>query len=205
MKNYKAKQPSKTKSDKQKFEKAKKKQLSKKDKSDKKSWDKAIVPLCKKINNKKQYYTTSSCAGRIILIKAAETKKPGLFLFRTHDKISLNQIKKQLEKITNKYKRLVYFKQEACGLHVACLSLESAQKLIDKAKYAGWKRSGIMATRKRIMCEMMSTENLSLPIANKGNILVNDKFLKIFVSEANKKLQKTKEKIKKLGKLIDKI
>jgi tRNA wybutosine-synthesizing protein 3 len=191
------------KSDKQRFEKANKKQLLKKDKSDKQSWDKAITSLCEKINNKKQYYTTSSCAGRIILIKAAETKKPGLFLFRTHEKISLNQIKKHLENIIKKYKGLVYFKQEACGLHVACLSLEAAQKLIDKAKFTGWKRSGIMATRKRTMCEMMSTENLSLPITNKGNILVNEKFLKILAQEANKKLQRTKEKIKKLEKLIN--
>lgn len=124
------------------FQKSKEKQLKMKDNSDIGSWDKEIEELCGKINKKKEYYTTSSCAGRIVLIKSSEDKKPGLFMFRSHDKISFIQLKRELEK-ARKENNLVYFKQEPAILHVACNDLQAAQLLLDKAKVAGWKNSAL--------------------------------------------------------------
>ena len=186
------------------FNQQKKRQLSRTDKSSKGDWDKAIAQLCKKLNKKPDYYTTSSCAGRFILIKADPRKKPGLLVFRTHAKLTFTQIKKELEKAAKESKKSgqINFKQEPGILHVACKDVEAAQKLIDKAKLAGWKRSGIMATRKRVMCELMSTEHIELPIICKGQILVSDDFLKLLVKEGNEKLLRAREKIKKLEKSI---
>jgi len=182
------------------FESQKAKQLSKLDKSHVGAWDKKIVSLCNRLNRNKDYYTTSSCAGRIILIMSSETKEPNLFVFRTHEKTDFRELKSALQKA--KKKGNIIFQQEPCILHVACKSLESAQTLVDKAKFAGWKRSGIMATRKRFMVEMMSTEHLELPIIKEKKILVDDNFLKILVEEANKKLERTWEKIRKLEALV---
>lgn len=182
------------------FQDDKKKQLGKKDISSIGFWDARIRKLCEKINKKKEYYTTSSCAGRIVLIKSSEKKQEGLFLFRSHDKISLSQIKKELRKI--KYNYLVYFKQEPCILHVACSSLADAQILLDNAKFAGWKNSGIMASSSRFVLEMRSTEIMQFPILNKGKMLADDNFLKLVVKEANKKLKRTWQKIRKLENLI---
>jgi len=185
-----------------KFQKEKKRQLEMKDNSDIGEWDEKILSLCNKINSRKEYYTTSSCAGRAVLIEDCEKKKSGLFLFRSHEKISFSELKKELEKARNKTYGLIYFKQEPCILHVASNSLEQAQKLLDKAKLAGWKNSGIIASCGRIILEMRSTEKLELPAVNQGKILFDDDFLKLLVSEANKKLERTWEKIKKLEKLI---
>lgn len=184
------------------FQQEKKKQLSKIDKSDKGSWDSKIIKLIEKINKKKQYYTTSSCSGRIILIKDAEKKQKNLFLFRSHELISFNKLIKELEKIKRKFNELVWFKLDSCILHVSCASLNDAQKLVDKAKFAGWKRSGIMATRNRIMCELLSTESLGFPILDNGKILVDEDYLKLIVNLANLKLENIWEKIRKLEKLI---
>lgn len=184
------------------FQTQKNKQLSRKDKSNKQTWDKAIVPLCNKINSKRDYYTTSSCAGRIILLIDSEKKQKGLFVFRTHSKISYKELKKVLDNVKSKYKQLICFKQEPCILHVACKTFEAAQQLVNKAKFAGWKRSGIMASSNRIVCELMSTEHLALPIINKGKLLVSDDYLKLLVKQANKKLLRTRSKIKKLEKLL---
>ncbi len=170
------------------------------DKSHEQQVDKAILSLCKKINNKKEYYTTSSCAGRMVLIKGLPEKAKNVFLFKSHEKISFSQIKTELIKI--KYKKLIYFKQEPCILHVACSSLEPAQILLNKALQAGWKRSGIIASKKRIILELISTEKLELPLMNKGKTLVNDKFFKILMKEANKRLEKSRAKIQKLEKLL---
>ncbi|MBI5148574.1 hypothetical protein HZA33_02755 [Candidatus Pacearchaeota archaeon] len=183
------------------FSEKKRKQLSKQDKSNKGDVDRPILKLVSRINYKKEYYTTSSCAGRIILIKDADTKKENLFLFRTHDKLNYKKFIKELKKALS-YKKLIYFKQEPCILHVACKSLSDAQKLVDKAKFAGLKRSGIMATRKRIICELMSTEQIAMPLADKGKLLVSDNFLRLLVREADRKLERTRKKINKLYKLL---
>ena len=100
------------------FQESKKKQLSKADKSSVGSWDKKIVELCRKINKKNDYYTTSSCAGRVVLLKSSKEKIPNAFLFRTHEKISFKKLKKALENID--YNGFVEFQQTSCILHVAC-------------------------------------------------------------------------------------
>ena len=181
------------------FELKKNNQLEKKDKSSIGSWDSKIVKLCGKVNKRKNYYTTSSCSGRVVLLKESEKKARDLFLFRKHGKISFQELKKALEK--TEYKGLVYFKQEPCILHVACFSLDDAQDLVNKAKLAGWKRSGIMSI-KRNMIELLSTEQLSFPIMDNGSILVSDNFLKLVVKESNKKLEKVWKKISRLKELI---
>lgn len=185
------------------FQQQKERQLGMKDNSSIGEWDKPILKLCKKINEKKEYYTTSSCSGRIVLIKQAEKKQAGLFLFRAHRKITFKQLKQELNKVERDSKKdLIYFRQEPCILHAACIDLKSAQKLLDKAKLVGWKNSGIMASTNRIVLEMRSTEHIETPIIFGGEVIVDEKFLKILVKEANRKLEKTFLKIDRLENLI---
>ena len=130
------------------FAQDKKKQIERTDPSNEGKLDDAIKHVCEKLNYLSNYYTTSSCSGRIVLIKNLKEKAENVFLFKTHEKISFKQLKKELERISEKYKDEVYFKQETCIIVSACKSLEDAQNLIDKFKLAGWKRTGIMASRK---------------------------------------------------------
>jgi tRNA wybutosine-synthesizing protein 3 len=182
------------------FNDGKKKQLSREDKSNIGEWDEKIADLCNKINKKTNYYTTSSCSGRVILLKTSECKQPDLFLFRSHSKISFSKLKNALLKI--KYDSLVEFQMTSCIMHVACLSLQDAQDLVTLAKLAGWKRSGIMATGKRFMVELHSTENMGFPIMNDKVILVDDNFLKLVVDIANNKLDRVWKKIERLKEMI---
>ena len=184
------------------FSEQKKKQLGRKDKSGQGRWDKAISSLCRKINKKDDYYTTSSCAGRIALVKGLPEKARDVFLFKTHDKITFSQLKKELEKAVKRYKDLIYFKQESCILHVASSNPAKGQKMLNKAKTAGWKRSGIISTQKRAMLELMSTEKTELPVADKGKIIVSDSYLRILVREANRKLDKVRQKISRFQALV---
>jgi len=174
------------------FENQKKVFLEKLDKSKKGQIDKEIIPLVKKINKNPNYYTTSSCSGRIVLI--TKDKKPAKWLFISHSKVSLNQIKKV--KVTD-----AYFKQEPFIIHIACKTLEHAQKLLNIAREVGFKRSGIQSIRKNII-EITETEHLNTPIAEKGNILIDDTYLKILIKEANNKLKQTRAKIKRFQKKI---
>jgi tRNA wybutosine-synthesizing protein 3 len=182
------------------FKEGKKKQLLKEDKSNIGEWDSRIAELCNKINNNTNYYTTSSCSGRIVLLKASEEKQPNAFLYRTHEKINFLKLKKALE--NTKYEGLVEFQQTSSILHAASISLKDAQELVTKAKLAGWKRSGIMATGKRYMVELHSTESMSFPIMNNKIILVDDNYLKLIVEIANNKLERVWKKIERLKNLL---
>jgi tRNA wybutosine-synthesizing protein 3 len=178
----------------------KQKQLSKIDKSSIGEWDHKIIPLCNKINKKKNYYTTSSCSGRIVLLKYSIEKQPGAFLFRTHDKTSFSELKTVLQNLN--YDGIIEFQQTSCILHVACKTMGDALELVNKAKLAGWKRSGVMTGKKRFIVELHSTESMSFPIMNNKKLLVEDEFLKLVVEIANNKLERVWNKINSLKELI---
>jgi tRNA wybutosine-synthesizing protein 3 len=182
------------------FDKRKKDILSKEDKSSKRHWDKRIKKLCEKINGLKNYYTTSSCAGRILILIDSDTKKSGLFLWVSHDLVTLKKLKNALNNISSK--SLIKFKQEPCILHVACRSLKDAQSLLNKAKLAGWKKSGIIASGKRFVVEMMGTDKLEFYIMEREKVLVDDDYLSLVVKKSNENLKKSWEKIGKLEKSL---
>lgn len=185
------------------FEETKKRQLEKIDLSNEGSWDVKIAPLCNKINKMKNYYTTSSCAGRIVLLKGEIEKLPDKFLFKSHKKVSLNELMKAIEAIIDKgYMGLVEFKQSPSILHVAARTLEDAQNIVDKAKFCGWKHSGIMSTKKRFMVELHSTEHIDFPIIDNGKVLVGVDMLKISLEQANMRLVRVWAKIEKLKKML---
>jgi len=175
--------------------------LSKNDKSSIGKWDERIIKLCEKINKSENYYTTSSCSGRIALIIDEDKKQKGLFIKLYHNLIYFEELKKWLVE-AKKMKKNIRFKQEAVILHVACKTLNDAEKLLKKAQSAGWKKAGIISTGKRIIVELNSTEKLEFPIIEDEKILLDDDFLKIVVKKSNENLKKSWEKIKKLEKLF---
>lgn len=184
-----------------KFSKRKKDVLSKLDKSHIGAWDEKIVILCETINSLDDYYTTSSCSGRVILMIEQDKKAENLFVSVYHDTIPLKQLKEDLNSAL-KLKKSIKFKLEPCIIHIACRSLEDAEKLMEKAKLAGWKKSGIIGTKNNFSVELNGTDRLEFPIIQKNKILVDDKFLKIVVEESNKKLEKSWMKIRKMEKSL---
>lgn len=175
--------------------------LNKIDKSSIGSWDKKIVKLCNKINKKNNFYTTSSCSGRILLMIDQEKKGEDLFLFVSHDKITFKKLKEEINK-SLAIKKDIKFKLEPCILHVSCKDLEDTKILFEKGKEAGFKRLGIIGTNHNFTFELNSTEKLEFPIIEKNKLLVDDDFLNLIVEDANKKLEKSWIKIDKLEKLI---
>ena len=179
------------------FLKRKQDVLSKEDKSSIGKWDEKISSLCNKINSLENYYTTSSCSGRVLLMIDQDKKAENLFVFVSHDKISFKQLKEELAK-AEKNKKQIKFKFEPCIIHIACKTLEDAEKIYEKGKMAGWKKSGIIEIKKNFIVELNASEKLELPIIQKGKLLVDDNFLKIIVEESNTKFEKVWVKIKKL-------
>ena len=182
------------------FKTEKKNFLNKLDKSKKGSIDKEILQLINKINSKEECYTTSSCSGRIVLLEKKTGKKTDIkWLFKKHSKVNFMEFKKALTNISD-YD--AWFRFEPAILHIACKKIEDAQNLVDKARSLGFRRSGIQATKRKIIIEISSSDILETVIAKNKNLLIADDYLKILIYEANKKLEKNRQNIEKLYNIL---
>lgn len=181
------------------FDLDKKNSLSKLDKSQIGAIDSDILPLCNLINSSDDYYTTSSCAGRIVIQKVPDdyTKNHHCWLLESHDPVTFDQVKVSLLDLPDE---TVWLREESLILHVACRTLEHASSLL-KLVRDDFKRSGIISDKK-IVVEIASTEHMDVPIARDKKMLIDDAYLKFLVEEANRKLTRTKEKIKDLAAVL---
>lgn len=170
------------------------------DKSKKGSVDAPIIPLVKLINSKKDYYTTSSCSGRIIVmaIPPDGKKNKTKWLFVSHDTIKFEEVNFSLQKELSKkgsIDELTYLRFEPFILHVAARDLDSALKLLKIAQAIGFKRCGIIAANHRIILELMGVDRIDLPIAKGRKLIVSEDYLRFILEEANNKLNRNKERI----------
>ncbi len=175
--------------------------LSKLDKSSIGGWDNRIKPLCDKINGLDDFYTTSSCSGRIILMIQQNKKGKDLFLKTWHEKVFFDELNETLNILLNK-KEIIKFKVEPPIIHIACRDLKKATYLLEKAKYVGFKRSSILTCDKNIILELNSSDRMEFPIIKNNKVLVNEEFLKLALEMSNYKLERGWEKIKLLDKKL---
>jgi len=167
------------------FENEKKNCLGKIDKSRKGSIDLGILDLVEKLNKSDNYYTTSSCSGRIVLLKRGR-KNESLWAFVSHNEI-------KFEDICNELEDEVWFRFEPMILHVACRTIEDCQKIVDKARECGFRRSGIQSIHKNIV-EVSSSDYIETII---GGGLAGESYIQRLILEANKRMKENKNKIKR--------
>jgi len=177
--------------------------LTKKDKSRKGSIDKGILKLVNEINSKGNYYTTSSCAGRIVLIEMRSSKKYEChWILAKHEKVKFYETANALK--NHKSNNEVWLKQQPLILHVACRNLDSAKVLLNCARKI-FKRAGIISiTGNKIMLEVIGTDHLDTLI-KKGKIIPDEKYLKELVKSANGNFEDNKKKIRGFLKIMGKI
>ncbi|MEM0467190.1 MAG: hypothetical protein QXL17_04760 [Candidatus Thermoplasmatota archaeon] len=163
--------------------------------------DDEILSLVTLINQSDSYYTSSSCAGRILIIELPKLgdKRNAVFLGRWHHPITTDEIKNALK---NQQRAMVWLLAQAPIIHVTCRSLETAEKLVKCANSCGFKNSSIRSVSKRIVVELASTERLDTPLCYQGNILYSEEQLELVVEIANQIIYRAREKINRLEKKI---
>lgn len=167
--------------------------------------DEPIIYLLDAINACPQYFTTSSCAGRIILIKSpfSGRKNEAEILFKSHNFVSPEEVWNQLTLNAQKFKDPIYFQMEPFILHVSAKSVDDARVFAELSQRAGIKHSGILVIRnERAVVEVESTERIEAPVAVDGKIIVQRDYLDCLVREANRKLLLTRLKMHRLYKAI---
>lgn len=179
------------------FEQTKKRYMEllyKPDKSKKGNVDEEIKYLVDYINSLDNYYTTSSCAGRIVLvgIPSDGRKKDAEWIFSSHEivkeKVNLREI--------NFENLVVNFKQESFILHVCAKTFDDANEMLTIARDVGFKRAGIIATNKRFIIEIMSTENITAPVYDE-KLLIDQEYLDYLINQGNDKMINSRKRVKK--------
>lgn len=177
--------------------------LYKPDKSRKGDVDKPIIKLIDQINSLDDYYTTSSCSGRIYLLTEADEKPDVKWLYVSHEKVNVKNIINVLkEKLPN---QRIWLRQENMILHVACRTIDDANIMLKIARDIGFRRSGIIADSNIIIVEICSTEKMDVPISDKGKLLVDENYIRFIVKIANEKFSKGRNKLNKFEEEVKKI
>jgi tRNA wybutosine-synthesizing protein 3 len=177
------------------------------DRSKKGSIDEKIKNLIERINALDDFISTSSCSGRILLMRTENiTYQKNLcdWIFVTHD-----YVKDDFEKLWKSVldsvseKCFVQLKVEPAILHVACRNLESAEKLLNVARRVGFKHSGIFSISKKIIVEIIGKDLFQMPIVSNNLILITKESMREIINLSNIKLSKNHDMINRLVKEIE--
>ncbi len=155
--------------------------------------DKDIVDYLEEFNKKENFYTTSSCSGRIMLIRVnKENKKmPNAFFFKSHFEVDADQIYNKIQEYSGEDE--LWFKLEPFILHVGCRSLDDARKLLALCRKLGIKRAGINGWGKRVVVELIGVRYINAIVVDENKVLVDKEYVKTIVEKANRRLRQSKE------------
>ena len=164
--------------------------------TDLKQVDSGIIPILNIINNSDEFYTTSSCFGRTVLLEIPTigNKKEAKFLGKWHRSIELKDLLKAIE---DAKEGQIWILSQSPIIHIAAFSDNAAEKILKVAIACGFKNSGLKSIGKRIVIEILSTERLDAPIGKDGKVFCNNEYLDLLVKISNEIIEKSTLKLKK--------
>ncbi|MFW6121103.1 MAG: tRNA-wybutosine modification methyltransferase TYW3 [Petrotogales bacterium] len=169
-----------------------------------KKTDKEILPILRLINDCEGCYTSSSCAGRIVLLEIPRIgdKKRAKFLGKWHRTIKPDEVKTAAKKARS---GLLWLLAQSPIIHIVVATSEMADKLVKTAVASGFKHSGIKSIGRKIVVEVCSTERLDAPIGKHGFLFCNEEYLQMLVKISNEIFEVSKKKILRFEKELKKI
>jgi tRNA wybutosine-synthesizing protein 3 len=168
--------------------------------------DEEILPIVKGINSNTDYFTTSSCAGRIVLLEIPKLgdKENAQFLGKWHDKVTQSEVLAAFSKAEEN--TTIFLLAQSPIIHVRCKTLKSAVKLRNLAVESGLKYSTIKSLTLssknepiKMVVEILSSENIHAPIARNKKLLADEDYMGFLVEYANQALQRAREKLERFG------
>ena len=168
------------------FDNEKKTFLAKIDRSKKGSIDQKAISIINAINQKNNYYTTSSCSGRVYFWQGTGKKSDTKWINMSHDTINLDFFNIEKKQGT------IWLRFEGFILHVACSNLESATKFLNLAK-TFFKKSSILSISNKIIIEVKSSEVIEMPFYHDGSSHIDN--YNWLMEEINQRFEKNWKKM----------
>ncbi|XP_037314330.1 tRNA wybutosine-synthesizing protein 3 homolog [Pungitius pungitius] len=179
------------------FSQWKKQCLNKLDVSKKGSVDEDISNMVSMLNSREEYFTTSSCSGRVILIErtagSADIHKQNcVWLFVSHQKCTSEDLMCGLARSTGD----AVFKFEPFVLHLQCRRLDDAQLVHSVAVNSGFRNSGLTVSKTgKVITAVRSTHGLEVPLSHEGKLLVEQEYINFLTQIANQKMEENLRRI----------
>jgi tRNA wybutosine-synthesizing protein 3 len=165
--------------------------------------DESILPILRAINKCEEFVTTSSCAGRSILLQLPQVgdKQHATFLGKWHRPVTLLELKQDMKK----YKTgQLWFITQSPIFHIAARNIEDADRLIKIGITSGFKHSGFKTGKNRILVEICSTERMDVPLGSNKEIFISDDYLNFLIELGNDLINRSNKKIMRLNKYLEK-
>ncbi|ASJ16565.1 hypothetical protein A3L04_05490 [Thermococcus chitonophagus] len=162
--------------------------------------DEDIIPLLEKINSMENYFTTSSCSGRISVMEMPHfgDKVNAKWLGKWHREVKFEEV---MEAIKKHREGQLWLLVRSPILHVGARTLEDAVKLVNLAVSCGFKYSNIKSiSDRKLIVEIRSTERLDALLGENGELLVSEDYIRRLVNVANAQLKRFKDKLRRLEK-----
>ena len=154
--------------------------------------DEDIIPLLDILN--KKYETRSSCSGRITLMKGVK-KGFAEWIYKDHFNGDFEKIWEIVSNLEDG--ESLRFILEPFIIHVRGKTLEDTKEILKITHVNGFKRSGLISFKTNCI-EINGTGKMETLVTNQ----LSKEYMKVLVDEANRRLQKTKDDIKRLEKLF---
>ncbi|MDI3475269.1 MAG: tRNA wybutosine-synthesizing protein 3 [Thermococcaceae archaeon] len=167
--------------------------------------DHDIIPLLEKINALQNYFTTSSCSGRISVMEMPHfgDKVNSVWLGKWHREVTVEEV---FEAVGKHRSGQLWFLVRSPILHVGARTLEDAVKLLNLAIGLGFKYSNIKSvSHKKLVVEIRSTERMDVPLGENGELWVDEAYIKKIVNLANAQVRRFKGKLKRLEAEIEEL
>lgn len=165
--------------------------------------DREIKPILSMINASNDYYTSSSCAGRIVMIELPQIgdKKGAKFLGKWHRKIKSEEIWMATKKAKI---GMLWLLAQSPILHIGVNTQDAADNLLKTAIACGFKNSGAKSIGRKIIVEICSTERLDSPIGKDSKLFCNEEYLDLLVNIANKIMERSNLKLSRFEEELEK-
>jgi len=165
--------------------------------------DKTILPLLTIINESTSYYTSSSCAGRIVLLQLPQIgdKQNAQFLRKWHRTIEPGEL---MSASKSADVGQLWLLAQSPIIHLIAKTADVADLMLKTAIACGFKNSGIRSLDKKIVVEICSTERLDAPVGKDGVLFCDDEYLELLVSIVNEVLEKSRKKLSRFEEKLKK-
>ena len=181
--------------------------LSKSDKSFKQSVDAPVKRIVDIVNSAGDFFTTSSCSGRIMLIHEADSEKRkngASFLFVSHDVVEPKRSYELLQ-LCGGLRGNVFLKLEPLIIHIECRNLDLAVALLHRMKEENeFKHTSIVSARgNKFIASIKAVVKLEIPVVFDGVVLLDGDLLEKYLGIANGRMSENFDAIARLEYLLE--
>ena len=164
--------------------------------------DEGVIEVLRAFNSHPDIFTTSSCAGRLQLIVLPDIgRKDSVELRKTwHRPVEFEEVKEALDSLDIPANSIVILQGQSPIFHVACRTMELAQRFRGIVHSQGWKYSSLITGNEdKWVVEILSANRIDNLLYRDGVIdKPSNERLKFIIEESNKILIKAQARLEAL-------